>query len=89
MGLEQLIPEDQIRARSYALWESEGRQDGHCEEYWRRAQAELQEELERSWLVALEERENMELVMPRLPISKAPYRHEAGRLDADMLREAA
>lgn len=89
MVLEQLIPEEQIRARSYCLWEAEGRQEGHCEEYWLRALAELQEELERSWLVALEERENMDLVMPRLPISRAPYRHEAGRLDANSLREAA
>ncbi len=89
MGLEQLIPEEQIRLRSYALWEAEGRQEGRCEEYWLRALAELHEELERSWLVALEERENMELVMPRLPISKAPYRHEAGRLNAISLREAA
>lgn len=89
MGLEQLIPEEQIRARSYCIWEADGRRDGCAEEYWLRALAELQEELERSWLVAMEERENMELVMPRLPISKPPYRHEAGRLDASKLREAA
>lgn len=89
MGLEQLISEDQVRERSYAIWEAEGRQEGRSEEYWLRALAELQEELERSWLVALDERENTELVMPRLPISCRPYRHEAGRLDANMLREAA
>ncbi len=89
MVLDKIIPEDQVRARSYALWEAEGRQNGRSEEYWLRALAELQMELERSWLVALEERENTELVMPRLPISARPYRHEAGRLDANMLREAA
>jgi Protein of unknown function (DUF2934) len=89
MVLEQIIPEEQVRARSYAIWEAEGRQNGRSEEYWLRALAELQMELERSWLVALEERENTDLVMPRLPISPKPYRHEAGKLDASMLREAA
>lgn len=89
MVLEQFIPEDQIRARSYALWESEGRRDGHALDYWLRAVAELESELERSWLVAIEERENTELVMPRLPISARPWRHEAGKLNSGTLSEAA
>ncbi len=89
MGLEQLIPEEQVRIRSYTIWEAEGRKDGHSEEYWLRALAELEAELERSWLVAIEEREITEFVMPHLPISARPYRHEAGRLDATKLCEAA
>lgn len=84
MGLEQLIPEEQIRARSFALWTSAGCPDGRSEEFWFRAIAELEHELEQSWLVALEERENLELCMPKLPISKPLHRHAAGRL-----REAA
>jgi hypothetical protein len=89
MGLEQLIPENQVRARAYAIWECDGRLDGRSNEYWLRALCELQSELERSWLVALEERENMELVMPRLPISEPPRRTQAGRINPDRLREAA
>ncbi|GAA0533997.1 hypothetical protein GCM10008941_11830 [Rhizomicrobium palustre] len=80
MGLEQLIPEEQVRARSYMIWENEGRPDGRSEEFWLRAAAELERELEKSWLVALEERENLELCMPKLPISKPLQRHEAGRV---------
>jgi hypothetical protein len=89
MGLDNLIPEEQIRARSYAIWEAEGRPEGHCEEHWTRACAELLKELERSWLVALEGREDTDLVMPRLPISKRPLRSEAGRIDPDHFQEAA
>jgi glycine/D-amino acid oxidase-like deaminating enzyme len=89
MGLDQLIPEEKIRARSYAIWLAEGCKDGRSEEYWFRAVAELESELMRAWLVALEERENTELVMPRLPISQPVYRHQAGRIDPDALREAA
>lgn len=89
MGLEQLIPEEQIRARSYQLWEAEGRQDGRSMEYWLRAIKELETELERCWLVALEESENTHLVMPRAPISTPPCRHEADRIDPHVLREAA
>jgi hypothetical protein len=89
MGLEQLIQENQIRNRAYAIWEADGRQLGHSEEYWLRALSELHDELERSWLVALEEKENTDLVMPHLPISARPQRHEAGRVNPDVLREAA
>jgi hypothetical protein len=33
--------EDAIRRRAYALWEADGRPDGHDEEYWHRAEREL------------------------------------------------
>ncbi len=33
--------EDEIRIRAYLLYEQEGRQDGHDEEYWVRAESEI------------------------------------------------
>jgi hypothetical protein len=33
--------EDQVRERAYALWEQDGRPDGRPEDYWHRAEAEL------------------------------------------------
>jgi len=33
--------EDEIRVRAYLLYEQEGRQDGHDEEYWLRAESEI------------------------------------------------
>ena len=89
MGLDQLLPEDQIRARSHAIWEREGRPDGRSEEHWLRAISELNAELERAWLVALEERENMELAMPRPQVREAPQRFEAARCDPGALPRAA
>jgi hypothetical protein len=89
MVLEQLIPIEQIRARSYTLWNREGRLEGHAEEYWFRAIAELESELEHAWLIALEVEEHVELVMPHPPISEAPHRHEADRIDPDQIYKAA
>lgn len=85
MALGYPITEDQIKARSYALWKAEGSPGGRDDEFWFRAIAELEWELEKSWLVAMEERENLELAMPKLPISQPVQRHTAGRID----REAA
>lgn len=89
MGLNHLISIEQIKARSYALWDSEGRLDGHAEEYWFRAVAELEEELEHAWLMVLDEQENAELTMPHPAISEAPHRHEAGKIDPDLVYRAA
>ena len=89
MGLDQLIPEEKIRARSHAIWVAEGCKDGRSEEYWFRAVSELETELMWTWIEALEEREATDLVMPKLPISQPVYRHEADRIDLDALREAA
>jgi hypothetical protein len=39
---KQPIPSDEeIRARSYMIWEREGRPEGKSEEHWQRARAEL------------------------------------------------
>ena len=89
MGLEQLIGEDQIRARSHAIWIIEGRPDGRAHDHWRRALAELTAELERAWLSLLDERENAEMVMPRPAVVPPPQRMLAGRVDRDQLRLAA
>lgn len=89
MGLEQLISIEQIKARSYTIWDNEGRLEGHAEEYWFRAMAELENELEHAWLMVLEEKENAELAMPHPEISEPPHRYEAGRIDPDLVYRAA
>lgn len=89
MGLEHFIAEEEVRARSHAIWVAEGRQDGRSEEYWFRAMVELEKELVHAWLLALEVRENAEMVMPRPPISQPIHRREAERIDPDALRRAA
>lgn len=33
--------DEQVRARAYEIWEEEGRPEGHDEEHWYRAQAEI------------------------------------------------
>ena len=89
MGLEQLIGEDQIRARSHAIWIIEGRPAGRAHEHWLRALAELTAELERAWLSVLDEHENTEMVMPRPTIVPPPQRLLANRVDRNQLRLAA
>lgn len=89
MGLDRFIAEEEVRIRSYALWDADGRPDGRSEEYWFRAMAELEKELVRSWLSALEEREANEFVEPRPPISQPVHRRQADRLDPGALRQAA
>jgi hypothetical protein len=73
--------EEQIRIRSYHLWESEGRQDGKSQEYWLRAKAELEAELEASWHAASMEGETTTFVLPVLPISTPPARSVADKLE--------
>lgn len=36
--------QDRIRDRAYALWEADGRPDGHDKQYWARAERQLSEE---------------------------------------------
>ncbi len=35
--------EEEVRARSHAIWEAEGHKDGHCEEHWMQATKEIEE----------------------------------------------
>jgi hypothetical protein len=32
---------ERVRQRAYLLWEQEGRPEGHAEDHWRRAEAEV------------------------------------------------
>lgn len=89
MGLEQLIGEEKVRARSHAIWEMEGCPEGRAHEHWLQAVAELTAELERTWLAIAEERERSDFVMPRPQVREAPQRVQAGRCDPRALRKAA
>lgn len=75
--------EEEIRTRSYLIWEREGRQDGKSGEYWQRAKAELECELEASWLAASMEGETTAFVLPVLPISMPPSKSVSDKLPAD------
>jgi hypothetical protein len=64
--------DEYISARSYRLWEREGRPAGHDREYWRRACAEVEAEL----YDALQGHGSA-FVPPQLPISQRPIRYSA------------
>lgn len=74
---------EEIRIRSYLIWEREGRQDGKSEEYWLRAKTELEVELEANWQAASMEGETTTFVLPVLPISTPPSRSVSSKLPAD------
>lgn len=81
--------EEQIRIRSYHLWEREGRQDGKSEEYWLRAKAELEAEFEAKWHAASMEGETTTFVLPVLPISIPPARSVANKIEqSEQLKKA-
>jgi hypothetical protein len=79
--------EDEIRTRSYLLWESEGKQHGKDREYWARAKAELEAELEAAWraasMAASMEGETTDFVLPVLPISTPPAKSISDKLSRD------
>ena len=75
--------EEEIRTRSYLLWEREGRQDGKSQEYWQRAKIELEAELEANWHAASMEGETTTFVLPVLPISTPPSRSVSSKLAPD------
>jgi hypothetical protein len=64
--------DDYVSARSYSLWEREGRPVGHENEFWRRACAEVDAEL----YDALQGHANA-FVPPQLPISRRPIRYSS------------
>jgi hypothetical protein len=76
--------EEEIRNRSYLLWEREGRQDGKSEEYWLRAKTELEVELEANWHAASMEGQTTTFVLPVLPISTPPSRSVADKIAQDV-----
>jgi hypothetical protein len=75
--------EDQIRNRSYLLWEREGCQEGKSQEYWLRAKTELEAELEANWHAASMEGETTAFVLPVLPIATPPVKTVSGKLHDD------
>ena len=72
--------EDQIRTRSYLIWEREGRPDGKDAEHWLRAKAELDAEFEAECRAASLEGESTTFVLPLLPISSPPSRSVSAKI---------
>ncbi len=79
--------EEEIRTRSYLLWEREGKLHGKDREYWLRAKAELEAELEAAWhaasMAASMEGETTDFVLPVLPISTPPAKSVSNKLSQD------
>ena len=75
--------EEEIRTRSYLIWEREGCQDGRSAEYWQRAKTELEAELEANWRAASIEGETTAFVLPVLPIATPPVKSVSVRLHDD------
>jgi hypothetical protein len=69
--------EEAIRLRAYQIWEREGRPEGCDGEHWRRAQAELEAEMEEASMAG----ESIDIVLPRLPISIPPKRSISAKAD--------
>jgi hypothetical protein len=63
--------DDHISARSYEIWEREGRESGRADEYWDRARQEVEGEIR----AAIEGR-TTKVVLPHLPISQRPIRYD-------------
>lgn len=90
----QTPTDDEIRNRSYLLWESEGCQHGKDQEYWLRAKTELEAEIAekiREASLATMHGETTDFVMPVLPISTPPAKSISDKLaqDDDGLKQAA
>lgn len=75
--------EDEIRVRSYLIWQREGCPDGRSEEHWLRAKAELEAEFEADWRAASLEGDTTTFVLPLLPISSPPSRSVSARIGAE------
>jgi hypothetical protein len=75
--------EEQIRVRSYLIWEREGCPEGKSEEHWLRAKAELETEFEARWREASLGGESMTFVLPLLPISMPPSRSVADKINSE------
>ena len=75
--------EEEIRNRSYLIWEREACQDGKSQEYWLRAKTELEAELEANWKAASMEGRTTAFVLPVLPISTPPSKSISLKLHED------
>jgi len=74
---------EMIRDRSYALWEHEGRLEGRADEYWLRAESEVEAECR-----AAIEGNDANVVLPLPQISRRPIRRAAAG-PGDVSRSAA
>ncbi len=75
--------EEEIRVRSYLIWEREGRPEGKSEEHWLQAKAELEAEFEADWHAASLEGETTGFVLPHLPISSPPSRSVSAKISSE------
>jgi len=75
--------EDEIRTRSYLIWEREGCPEGKAREHWLRAKAELEAEFEADWRAASLEGESTTFVLPLLPISSPPSRSVSAKIGSE------
>jgi hypothetical protein len=75
--------DDEIRTRSYLIWEREGCHEGKSQEYWLRAKTELEAELEANWHAASMEGETTAFVLPVLPIATPPVKLISTKLAED------
>jgi hypothetical protein len=69
--------DDYISARSYEIWEREGRESGRADEYWDRARLQIEEEIR----LAIEGM-TTKIVLPHLPVSQRPVRYDSIQLKA-------
>lgn len=72
--------EEDIRLRSYQIWEREGRPAGCAQEHWDRAKAELEAEMQQASLAGI----TTDIVLPRLNVSTPPVRTIADKPDSDL-----
>ena len=75
--------ENDIRVRSYLIWEREGCPEGKAREHWLRAKAELEAEFEADWRAASLEGESTTFVLPLLPISSPPSRSVSAKIGSE------
>jgi hypothetical protein len=76
--------EEEVRARSHAIWESEGCKDGYAEEHWMRAAKEIE-----SAVHAALEGTDAGFAPPQPTISQPPLRREVGETDDELFNRSA
>ncbi len=81
--------DDEIRLRSYLIWEREGRREDCSEDNWRHAKAELEAEFDLHCHTVSLEGNTTEFVLPLLQISKAPIRTVASKVPVANVRDGA
>jgi hypothetical protein len=66
-----MVSEEEVRQRSYEIWQREGCPDGKADEHWFRAKAELEAECQAA-IFPWGGGDCREFVAPRVPISPQP-----------------